>query len=60
MRVAELRSLFGGGLDAVFQVALERLAQRAGGALVQLGKPLDGLLGGVYDNKGLGHDSCPV
>ncbi len=59
-RVAELRSLLGSGLDAVFQIALERLAQRAGRALMQLGEPLYGLLGGVDNNKGLGHDSCPV
>ncbi len=59
-RVAELRALFGGGFDAVFQVALERLTQRTGSAFMQLGEPFYSLLGGVDNNKGLGHDSCPV
>ncbi|MNZ88609.1 hypothetical protein D3C78_1075040 [compost metagenome] len=58
--IAEHRALFGIGLDAILEVALERLAQRGGCTIVQECKPIHGLLGGLNDNKSFGHDQHPV
>jgi len=36
------------------------LIQRCGCTLVQDSKPINGLLGGLNDNKRFGHDQLPV
>ncbi|RML44801.1 hypothetical protein ALQ97_200065 [Pseudomonas savastanoi pv. glycinea] len=59
-RVAKQRTLLGIRLDAVLEIAHERLVQRGGRTLVQGRQAIHGLFGGLNDYKRFGHDQLPV
>ena len=59
-RVAKQCALSGVGFDAVLEVLLERLVERASRTLMQRRQPVHGFFGGFNDNKSFGHGKHPV
>jgi len=58
--ITKQRALCGVGFDAVLEVLLEGLIERAGSPLMQGRQPIHGLFGGLNDNKSFGHGKHPV
>ena len=59
-RIAEQCALFGIGFDAVLEVLLEGLIERAGSTLMKSRQPIHGFFSGLNDNKSFGHGKHPV